>query len=77
VWTKEHDKVDAGVTEESHNKLWYKFLMGGQGPSKHREEVEDRDNLGSSERTEGVSVPKGLERMFTRGGEDRRGDLTF
>jgi hypothetical protein len=50
--------------------------MGGQGPSKHREGVEDRDNLGSGERTEVASVPKILGRMFTRGDEDRMGDLT-
>jgi hypothetical protein len=64
------------VTEERHNKLWNKLPMGGQGPSKHREGVEDRDNLGSGERTEVASVPKILGRMFTRGDEDRMGDLT-
>jgi hypothetical protein len=43
VWTKGHDKLGVGVTEESHKKLWYKFPMGGQGHSKHREGQVDRD----------------------------------
>jgi hypothetical protein len=38
--------------------------------------VEDRDDLGGSERTEGASVPKDPGRMFTTSGEDRRGNLT-
>jgi hypothetical protein len=64
---KGHDKLDAGIVEESHNKIWYKFTMGGHGPSKPREGMEDRDDLGSGERIEGASVPKGLGRMFASG----------
>jgi hypothetical protein len=51
--------------------------MEGQGASKHQKGVEDTDDLESCERTEGASVPKGLGRMFTRGREDRRGNLTY
>jgi hypothetical protein len=52
--------------------------VGRWGYSKDRlgEGVQDRDDLGGSERTEGASVPEGLERTFARGGEDRRSDLT-
>jgi hypothetical protein len=52
--------------------------IGKWGHSKDRlgEGVEDRDNLGGDKRTEETSVPKGLGRMFTTFGEDRRGDLT-
>jgi hypothetical protein len=52
--------------------------MGKWGHSKDRlgEEVEDRDDLGSSEKTERVSVPKGPGRMFTTSGQDRRDNLT-
>jgi hypothetical protein len=77
VWTNDHEKLGVGVIEESHNKLWYEFPVGGQGPGKHREGVEDRDDLGSCEMTEGASVPEGLRRMFARSGEGRRGNLTF
>jgi hypothetical protein len=37
MWTKGHDKLDVGVTEDSHKVPWYKFSMGSQGPRKHRE----------------------------------------
>jgi hypothetical protein len=47
VWTKGHDKLSAGVTQESHKNLWHKFPMGGQGTSKHREGKVDRDKQGS------------------------------
>jgi hypothetical protein len=43
VQTKGHDKLGVGVTEESHKVPWYKFSMGGQGPSKPREGKADRD----------------------------------
>jgi hypothetical protein len=32
VLTKGHDKLGVGVTEESHNELWYEFPMEGQAP---------------------------------------------
>jgi hypothetical protein len=52
--------------------------MGRWGHNKDRvgKGVEDRDDLGSHKRTEGVSVPKGLGRMFATSEEDRRGNLT-
>jgi hypothetical protein len=43
LWTKGHDKLIAGVAQESHKVLWYKFPMGGHDPSKHRERKADRD----------------------------------
>jgi hypothetical protein len=43
VWTKGHDKLGVGVTQESHKVPWYKFPMGGQDPCKHREGKADRD----------------------------------
>jgi hypothetical protein len=48
------------VTRKQHSPL------GRWGHSKDRlgEEVEDRDDLGSGKRTEGVSVPKGLGRKL-------------
>jgi hypothetical protein len=44
--------------------------MGRWGHSKDRlrEGVQDRDDLGSGERTEGASVPKGLGRIFATSG---------
>jgi hypothetical protein len=50
VWTKGHDKVGVGIIQESHKKLWYKFSMGDQGPSKHREGKVDRDKQGGRTR---------------------------
>jgi hypothetical protein len=48
------------------------------GHSKDRlgEEVENRDNLGGSERTERASSPKDLGRVFATSGQYRRGDMT-
>jgi hypothetical protein len=39
VWTKGHDKVGVGVTEESHKIPWYGFPWEGR----HREEKADGD----------------------------------
>jgi hypothetical protein len=47
----------------------------GEG-GKLGERVEDRDDLGSGEKTERAYVPKGPGRMFATSGEDRRGSLT-
>jgi hypothetical protein len=33
-WTKGHDKLGVGVTQDSNKVLWYRFPMGGQSPSK-------------------------------------------
>jgi hypothetical protein len=41
-----------------------------------RKRVEDRGDLGSGKRTEGLYVPKGPGRKSTNSGEVRRGDLT-
>jgi hypothetical protein len=52
--------------------------MGRWDHSKDRlgETVEDRDDLGSGDRTEGASVPKGWGRKFTTSGGDRWSNLT-
>jgi hypothetical protein len=52
--------------------------MGRWVHSKDRlgEGVEDRDDFGGIERTEGASVPKGPGRKFSISGRDRRVDLT-
>jgi hypothetical protein len=51
VWTKGHDKLGVGVTQEGRKVpkvSWFEFPMGGQGPSKHREGKADRgERLGS------------------------------
>jgi hypothetical protein len=49
-----HDKLDVGVTQESHKKVWYKIPMGSQGHSKHREGKEDRDKERGSGTREGA-----------------------
>jgi hypothetical protein len=72
VQTKEHDKLGAGVTQESNKVPWYEFPMGGQGPSKHREGKADRDEgLGGGPGREHVS-----NSMSAASGQDRRRDLT-
>jgi hypothetical protein len=38
VWTKRHDKLGAGITQESSKKLRHEFPMGGQGPRKRKRE---------------------------------------
>jgi hypothetical protein len=64
VWTKGHDKLGVGVTQESHNKLWYEF------PSKHREGKMDRDKVVGLGR-ECIS-----KSMSTISGGERKDNLT-
>jgi hypothetical protein len=68
VWTKGHDKLGAGVIEESRKKLWYEFPMGSQGHSNHREGKVDRDEEQGG-RTGSEHVSKS---MFTVFGRDRK-----
>jgi hypothetical protein len=49
---------------------------GGVSKDRFGEGVEDRDDLGSGERTEGASVPKSPGRKLAASGGDRRGNLT-
>jgi hypothetical protein len=71
VWTKGHEKLGAGVTQESHKKLQYKFPMGNQGPSKHRGGKVDRDKQAAGPERECVN-----KSMSAISGKERKEDLT-
>jgi hypothetical protein len=75
---EERGRVNAEGNQRGHRKTESIVPMGRWGHGKDRlgEGAEDRDDLGTSKRTERVSAPKGLGRMFATSGEDRRGDLT-
>jgi hypothetical protein len=72
VWTKRHDKLDEGVTQESHNKLWYEFAWEAI--------VTVNTGRGKWTETKNKAVGPGREHvsktMSTISGGDRRGDLT-
>jgi hypothetical protein len=70
-------RINAEGSQRGHRKTESIVPIWKWGHSKGRlgQGVEDKDNLGSSERNEGASVPKRLGRMFTTSGEDRRGNL--
>jgi hypothetical protein len=66
----ESGRVNTRGSQRGHKKTESTVAMGRWGHSKDKlgEGVEDRDNLGSGERTEGASVPKDPGRKFATSG---------
>jgi hypothetical protein len=71
VQTKGHDKLGVGITQESHKVSWYKFSVGGQGPSKHRVgKAEQKD------KAEGLEKNHVSKSMSVGSGRNIRDDIT-